>query len=170
MKKVVRTPDFPIVKTRLGKLHGFLQDEVFHFHGIRYGTAERFQLPEMERPWEGVRDAKSYGYICPLMPDGMQAQASVVHDPADRNNPMAPPFASFEMPHVYWPMSEDCLYMNIWTKHLEADAKRPVILWLHGGGFGAGSSIELPAYDGHNFVDYGDVVFVSIVLYVILSQ
>ena len=39
MKKVVRTPDFPIVETKLGKLHGYLQDDVFHFHGIRYGTA-----------------------------------------------------------------------------------------------------------------------------------
>ena len=162
MKKVVRTPDFPIVETKLGKLHGFLQDDVYHFHGIRYGTAERFELPVMEKPWEGVRDAKSYGYICPLLPEDRQAQTALVHDPSDRNNPFAHPFCSFEMPHVYWPMDEQCLYLNVWTKHLDQGAKKPVMVWLHGGGFGSGSAIELPSYDGTNFTDYGDVVFVSL--------
>jgi len=162
MRKIVRTPDFPIVETSLGKLHGFQKDDVFHFHGIRYGTAERFQLPVMEEPWEGVKDAKSYGYVCPLMPGDMQAQCSTLHDPSDVYNPMAQPFCTFEMPHVFWPMSEQCLYLNVFTKHLEKDAKRPVLVWLHGGGYGSGSSIELPSYDGHNFTDYGDVVFVSL--------
>lgn len=162
MKSVIRTPDFPIVTTRQGKLHGFWQDGVFHFHGIRYGTAERFELPRPEQPWEGVRDAKAYGYVCPLMPDNMAAQTSVNHEEADRDNPMAPPFSSFEMPHVYWPMSEQCLYLNVWTKHLDENAKRPVMVWLHGGGFAAGSSIEIPAYDGHNLSAYGDVVIVNI--------
>ena len=162
MRKIVRTPDYPIVETKLGKLHGYQQDEVFHFHGIRYGTAERFQLPVMEKPWKGVRDAKSYGYVCPLMPGNIEDQVSVVHDPEAEKNPMAAPFSSFEMPHVYWPMSEQCLYLNIWTKHLDPAAKRPVMVWLHGGGFGAGSSVELPSYDGHNFSDYGDVVFVNL--------
>ena len=162
MKKVVRTPDFPIVETKLGKLHGFLQDDVYHFHGIRYGTAERFELPVMEKPWEGVRDAKSYGYICPLLPEDRQAQTALVHDPSDRDNPFAHPFCSFEMPHVYWPMDEQCLYLNVWTKHLDKEAKKPVMVWLHGGGFCSGSAIELPSYDGTNFTDYGDVVFVSL--------
>ena len=162
MRKIVRTPDFPVVKTSLGKLHGYLEDDVYHFNGIRYGTAERFKLPEMEKPWEGIRDAKSYGYISPLLPDAMQDQASVVHDPANAHNPMAAPFSSFEMPHVYWPMSEDCLYLNVWTKHIDRSAKRPVLVWLHGGGFGSGSSIELPSYNGHNFTDHGDVVFVNL--------
>ncbi len=162
MKQVIRTPDYPIVETRQGKLHGFWQDHVFHFYGIRYGTAKRFELPRPELPWEGVRDAKSYGYVCPLMPDNMEAQTAVVHDPMDRQNPMAAPFSSFEMPHVYWPMDEQCLYLNLWTKHLDPKAKRPVMVWLHGGGFAAGSSIEIPAYDGHNLSSYGDVVIVNL--------
>jgi len=162
MRNVIRTPDYPVVATKLGKLHGFVQDGVFHFHGIRYGTAERFELPEMEQPWEGIRDAKAYGYVCPLMPEGRAAQTAIIHDPNDRENPFAKPFSSFEMPHTYWPMDEQCLYLNIWTKHIDADAKRPVMVWLHGGGFGAGSSIELPSYDGHNLAEYGNVVIVSI--------
>ncbi len=152
MNKVIRTPDYPIIETKNGKLHGFWQDDVFHFHGIRYGRAKRFEPAVAEPAWEGVKDAKAYGYVCPLLPD----------DPHEEGDPMAAPFNSFEMPHVYWPMSEDCLYLNVWTKHIERDAKRPVMVWLHGGGYSAGSAIEIPAYDGHNLSDYGDVVLVNL--------
>lgn len=152
MKKVIRTPDYPVVETKNGKLHGFWQDGVFHFRGIRYGRAERFELAQPEPAWEGVKDAKAYGYICPLLPD----------EPHGADDPTAAPFNSFEMPHVYWPMNEECLYLNVWTKHIEKDAKRPVLFWLHGGGYSAGSAIEIPAYDGHNLSDYGDVVVVNI--------
>ena len=176
MRRVIRTADFPVVQTKKGKLHGFLDDSVYQFFGIRYGRAERFALPEEVPAWEGIKDAKSFGYICPLMPDGMDAQSGVSHDPNAENNPMAPPFSSFEMAHRYWVMDEDCLFLNIWTKHLpgavlnrtrmaaeeDAGIRRPVMLWLHGGGYAAGSSIEIPAYDGHNLCDYGDVVVVSI--------
>ena len=114
MKKVIRTPDFPIVRTKQGKLHGYQEDDVFHFYGIRYGRAERFQLPEPEPKWDGIRDAKSYGYICPLMPEEEQPEDS----------PMSAPGNSFEMQHVYWPMREQCLYLNVWTKHLDTAAKK----------------------------------------------
>lgn len=152
MKKVIRTPDYPIVKTKQGKLHGFLQDEVFHFLGIRYATADRFAMPEPEKKWNGVRDAKAYGYICPLLPE----------KPKSEDDPMATPWCSFEMPHVYWPMNEQCLYLNVWTKHLDIEAKKPVMVWLHGGGYSAGSAVEIPAYDGHNLCEYGDVVIVNL--------
>ena len=95
MKKVIRTPDFPIVRTKQGKLHGYQEDDVFHFYGIRYGRAERFQLPEPEPKWDGIRDAKSYGYICPLMPEEENSRKTVRC--LRRKN-------SFEMQHVYWPM------------------------------------------------------------------
>ena len=176
MRRVVRTVDYPIARTKKGLLHGLEDDGIFQFFGIRYGKAERFCLPKEEDAWEGVRDAKSFGYICPLMPDGMDAQGGTKHDPNAVNNPMAPPFSSFEMSHRYWVMDEDCLFLNVWTKHLPGcaenetredgdwnrDAKRPVLLWLHGGGYAAGSAIEIPAYEGHNLCDYGDVVVVSI--------
>lgn len=152
MKKVVRTPDFPIVRTKQGRLHGYLEDSVYHFYGIRYGRAKRFRMPEPEPAFSGVRDAKSYGYICPLLPE----------EPLPEDNPMAAPGSSFEMPHVYWPEKEDCLYLNVWTKSIDPSAKRPVMVWLHGGGYCTGSSIEIPAYNGHNLSSFGDVVIVNL--------
>lgn len=176
MRHVIRTPDFPIVQTAKGKLHGFKDDDVYQFYGIKYGRARRFELPEETEAWDGVRDAKAFGYICPLMSEGMEAQSATSHDPDAFRDPMAEPFNSFEIAHRYWVMDEDCLYMNIWTKHLpgavpnetfdaageDAEIRRPVLLWLHGGGYAAGSSIEIPSYDGHNLCDHGDVVVVSI--------
>ena len=152
MRKTIRTPDYPIADTPDGKLHGFKLDEVYHFHGIRYAKAQRFEMPEPVKPWEGVKDAKAYGYICPLLPE----------KPHEEGDESGAPENSFEMPHVYWPMSENCQYLNVWTKHLNEDAKKPVLVWLHGGGFCAGSSIELPSYDGHNLADYGEVVVVNL--------
>ena len=64
------------------------------------------------------------------------------------------------VPHRYWPMDEHCQNLNIWTKVLDKNAKKPVIVWLHGGGYFAGSSIEQVAYDGHNMCMEGDVVVV----------
>ena len=66
------------------------------------------------------------------------------------------------VPHRYWPKSEDCQYLNIWSPAIGEEAKKPVMVWLHGGGFAAGSSIEQVAYDGFNLCNFGDVVVVSI--------
>ena len=59
-------------------------------------------------------------------------------------------------------MDEDCLNLNIWTQSLDPKAKKPVLVWLHGGGYFAGSSIEQVAYDGYNMCMDGDVVVVSV--------
>ena len=66
------------------------------------------------------------------------------------------------VPHRYWPLDENCQYLNIWTQHLDPNAKKPVLVWLHGGGFAAGSSIEHIAYEGENMSKYGDVVVISL--------
>lgn len=152
MRKVVRTPDFPIVDTPSGKLHGFLDNDVYHFYGIRYAIAGRFEMPRPVPAWKGVKDAKAYGYICPLLPE----------DPHAEGDPNGAPENSFEMPHVYWPMSENCQYLNVWTRHINEPANRPVLVWLHGGGYCAGSSIEIPAYNGHNLAASSDVVVVNL--------
>lgn len=65
------------------------------------------------------------------------------------------------MPHRYWVMDEDCLNLNVWTPQLD-EKKRPVMVWLHGGGFEAGSSIEQTAYDGDSMSHFGDVVVVTL--------
>ena len=59
-----------------------------------------------------------------------------------------PGSGELKVPHRYWPMDENCQYLNIWTQSVDPSAKKPVMVWLHGGGFAAGSSIEQQAYDG----------------------
>ena len=133
----------PAVQTKAGKLRGYFYDGIYIFKGIPYAQAKRFQMPKEVTPWEGIKDATSYGYVCPLM---------------QQDNPNA----ELMVPHRYWPMDEKCQNLNIWTKTLDKDAKKPVLVWLHGGGYTAGSSIEQVAYDGFNMSNYGDVVVVSV--------
>ena len=133
----------PVVDTCEGKLHGFVWDGIYTFHGIRYAKANRFHMPEPVEPWEGVREATNYGYICP-----------VNGDPA--------PSGEIYIPHRFWPANENCQFLNIWTKSLDRTAKKPVMVWLHGGGYASGSSIEQVAYEGDALADYGDVVVVTL--------
>ena len=144
MKQFICRKDYPVVKTETGKLRGFQLGSTYIFRGIRYATAKRWEMPEPENAWEGIRDALDYGCVCPVMDDGR------------------PPMGELLMPHRFWPQSEDCLSLNIWTQSLEKDAKRPVMVWLHGGGLETGSSIEQIAYDGDNLSAFGDVVVISV--------
>ena len=65
------------------------------------------------------------------------------------------------MPHVFYPQDEDCLFLNVWTQRLDKSAKRPVLVWLHGGGGYSGSGIEHYAYDGEEMSRFGDAVVVT---------
>lgn len=133
----------PVVETEAGKLRGYLWNTTYTFHGIKYADAKRFQMPEKVEKWDGIKDALSYGYVCPLLQQDV-------------------PNGEVMVPHRYWPMDENCQYLNIWTQSLDNKARKPVMVWLHGGGFYAGSSIEQAAYDGTNLSVYGDVVVVSL--------
>lgn len=133
----------PIVQTKAGKLRGFIVDGTYTFHGIKYADAKRFQAPTPPTPWEGVKDALSYGYVCPMLSRETAAGEIMV-------------------PHRYWPKDEHCQYLNIWTQSIDPSAKKPVMVWLHGGGYSAGSSIEQVAYDGENLSKFGDVVVVTL--------
>jgi len=130
-----------VVQTKAGKLRGFQLDGINCFYGVKYATAKRFMPPEPVQPWEGEADACSYGYVAPLM------------------SPNSPNM-DLLIPHRFWVENEDCLSLNVWSKCLEG--KKPVMVWLHGGGYSAGSSIEMVAYDGANMANYGDVVVVTI--------
>lgn len=132
-----------VVQTQAGKLRGFYHEEVYAFHGIRYARAERFLPPEPVKPWEGVKDALSYGYICPLL-----------------SYPR--PTGELLIPHRFWPENENCQYLNVWTGTLKPQAKRPVLVWLHGGGFSSGSAIEQVCYEGDCLAGARDVVVVSV--------
>lgn len=131
-----------VVTTAKGKIQGYMHDGLNIFKGIPYATAKRFHAPEPAQPWDGVLDACSYGYVCPLMTND-------------------PPRGELYVPHRFWPMDENCQNLNLWTPGLD-DGKRPVLVWLHGGGFSAGSAIEHIAYDGANMSRIGNAVVVSI--------
>lgn len=135
--------DGPVVETKKGKLRGYLYDKVYHFLGIRYAKAKRFHMPEEVDAWEGIKDAGSYGFICPVLSEPI-------------------PSGEVICPHRFWLSSEHCQYLNIWTPTIEKGAKKPVMVWFHGGGYTAGSSIEQIAYEGDNLARYEDVILVSV--------
>lgn len=143
-RKFVCSYDAPIVETMAGKLRGFQIDSTYVFRGIKYADANRWEMPVPVESWAGVKDALGYGYVCPLL------------------NEETPGSGEIAIPHRYWPANEHCQYLNVWTQSLEGDAKKPVMVWLHGGGFASGSGIEQAAYDGERLSIYGDVVIVSL--------
>jgi len=143
MAKRFEYDTIPAVQTTAGKLRGYFFDKTYVFKGIPYAQAKRFQMPQPVTPWEGEREAASYGMVCPML---------------RQDEPKGELF----VPHRYWPMDEHCQNLNVWTKSLDTSAKKPVLVWFHGGGFSMGSAIEHIAYDGANLCDYGDMVVVSV--------
>lgn len=143
MGKQFNYDNLPVVQTKAGKLHGYQSGGTYIFKGIPYATAKRFCMPEEIEPWDGVKAATSYGFVCPTM---------------QKENPNE----ELLVPHRFWPQDENCLNLNIWTQSLEKTAKKAVLVWIHGGGFIIGNSIDLKAYNGENMSKYGDVVVVSI--------
>jgi para-nitrobenzyl esterase len=140
----------PIINTTLGQLQGTVEDQVLVFRGIQYGrsTAEkgRFRPSEAPDPWQGVRQAVEFGPICP------QSGALAGNALADaRTIGPLPPL----------PLSEDCLYLNVWTPAIQDQGKRPVLFWLHGRGFIEGAGSE-GWYNGTKLAHSGDVVVVTI--------
>jgi para-nitrobenzyl esterase len=133
-----------IAHTRGGDVQGFVRNGIQTFRGIPYAQASRFKAPEPFPAWQGVRPALSYGNICPQPVDPQLREPQ-----------------TFISDTRFWPASEQCQNLNIWTPALDGK-KRPVMVWLHGGGFFSGSSIELPIYDGTNLSGKGDVVVVSL--------
>ena len=141
--KAFKCNESTLAKTTKGVLRGYFFDGAYIFKGIHYAEAERYMPPTPVEPWEGVKDALSYGFVCPLM-----------HQET--------PNGELMVPHAYWPQDEHCQNLNIWTTSLDHNAKKPVMVWLHGGGYSAGSSIEQLCYDGAAMATRGDVVVVTI--------
>jgi len=142
-KQFISNPDYPVVTTAKGRIRGYVYDDVFTFKGIKYANAKRFHQPEPVEPWEGTVDTLAWGFTCPTMNEPGR-DATLSHD------------------HRFWPKNEDCQYLNVWTKALDSGAKKPVMLWIHGGGFADSSASELPCTDGEAMCAYGDVVTVSL--------
>lgn len=158
------------VDTIYGKVRGIRVNGVSAFLGIPYGSDTapiRFQPPRPAPGWAGVRDCFVFGAQAPQgvvhisgapsssginpadMPDLptdtlMGAMTAIVKDTASKS-----------------PQSEDCLYLNVYTPDASPAHKRPVMVWLHGGGFALGSA-SLDCYDGGEICRSGDVVVVTI--------
>ena len=128
-----------IVSVSSGALRGVADNGVHSFRGIPYaapvGGANRFLRPHPVQPWEGERDATADGLIQPQVP-------------------MPPPFGA-----ELTPAGDDSLNLNVWTPDPSATGL-PVLVWIHGGAFNAGSGIE-PTYEGTSFARNG-VVCVTI--------
>jgi para-nitrobenzyl esterase len=124
------------VRTQAGHVRGHRRDAsgVLAFKGIPYAAPPvgplRWRAPQPPTPWHGVRDALTFGAGC---------------------------LSSLENDHRPGPRAEDCLTLNVWTAAKEADEKRPVMVWIHGGGFQFGSSAN-PATNGGPLAGKGVVV------------
>jgi para-nitrobenzyl esterase len=143
----------PVVQTQYGKVRGAADRGVFVFKGIRYGAPtggpNRFMTPRSTQPSTGVRVALNYGDSC--------IQSNPHPAPRRALSAHIPPGPAWKKP----PESEDCLFLNIWTRGLDDGGGRPVMVWLHGGAFISGSASE-PVADGANLARRGNVVCVGV--------
>jgi para-nitrobenzyl esterase len=129
------------IQTRSGRLRGKHEGNLKVFKGIPYAEPPvgnlRFRSPQPIKPWEGLRDAFEFG------PAAIQTITGVV-------------------PWLYTQptnMSEDCLTLNIWAP--ESDSPRPVLVWIHGGGYRTGAT-SMPLFEGTKFAEIGQVVMVTV--------
>jgi para-nitrobenzyl esterase len=139
-----------VANTTSGKVRGFVLRGIHQFLGIPYGAdtsgANRFLPPQKPKPWTDVFPALWWGNSAPQNMDNRYANR----------------YASFRDRWNYDDVSEDCLRLNVFTPAINDGKKRPVLFWIHGGGFTAGNAIEQDGYHGENLARFGDVVFVSI--------
>ena len=137
----------PQLQTAYGAVTGTREgasNDVNVFRGIRYAATtegRRFQLAADPEPWTTARPATEFGSECPQRPSGD-----------------VPVFKSWENSVG---TSEDCLFLNVWTRGLSDGKKRPIMVWLHGGGYVTGSGSS-NGYDGSRLAERGDVVVVTL--------
>lgn len=145
-----------VVETHCGKVSGYVSGGIVVFKGVPYGSStegqNRFMPPAQPKPWTGTRSALHWGWVSPqpFTSTAGGRRAGWSHDDE-----------AFMFQWDDGEPGEDCLRLNVWTPAPDS-AKRPVMFWIHGGGFTTGSSNELATYDGENLARRGDVVVVSI--------
>jgi para-nitrobenzyl esterase len=144
--QLVTGDNIAVTNTSTGKVRGYINNTVFTYKGIPYAEAKRFEAPQKVKAWEGIRSSMTYGPVAPLIDPTTGVQDE----------------GEFIFHHDWGYTNENCLVLNVWTPGINDGKKRPVMFWIHGGGFAAGSSQELPSYDGESLAKKGDVVVVSI--------
>ncbi len=138
----------PIVGTTLGSAQGKRKDGIAVFLGLPYGAStenRRFLPPLPAEPWNGTFEATAPGPISPQ-------RGALVEDDLGDSRTVGP------MPEFR--QGEDCLVLDVYTPDLD-DARRPVLVWLHGRGFDSGAGSE-GWYDGSNLARRGDAVVITI--------
>ena len=168
--------EFVIAETNSGKIRGTASRGIKIFKGVPYGAntggVNRFMPPVDPVGWTRVRDALEYGHSCPQGNPSPRARdaatakaatATAQHEVTTAKQAPGPSiFPALGVPGDKNPsQGEDCLVLNIWTPELNDGRKRPVMLWLHGGGFRGGSGSN-PGWDGTNLCLRGDVVVITI--------
>lgn len=136
--------------TVYGPVRGFILRGIYTFRGIPYGDdtggENRFMPPRPPKRWTEVRPAVAYGASAP----------QTFYDRRPESYSMFVDHWNYDL------MSEECLRLNVWTPGLNDGKRRPVLVWLHGGGFSKGNGIEQDSYDGENIARAGDIVFCSV--------
>jgi para-nitrobenzyl esterase len=142
--------DIATVETEAGRIAGYTRNGIHMFKGVPYGATTagkyRFLPPRKPDPWVGVRSSRQYGLIA--------AQ--------DKGTGRLNDEEAFIFRWNDSVAGEDCLRINIWTPGLRDNTTRPVMVWLHGGAFAAGSGHDIPAFDGENLSRRGNAVVVSL--------
>ncbi len=142
--------DIAIAETVYGKVRGFIHKDIYNFLGIPYGAdttgKNRFMPPQKPEPWTDIYPAVYWPNAAPQLLDNFYANR----------------YLAFTDYWHYDDVSENCLGINVWTPGYNDSKKRPVMLWIHGGGFTSGNSIEHPEYHGENLSRAGDIVFCSL--------
>jgi para-nitrobenzyl esterase len=133
-----------------GKIRGYKRNGIYIFKGVPYGAstsgARRFMPPAKPEPWSGIRNTLQYGPVCPSASSGRAGDEDVflLHRASAAQVP-----------------DEDCLRLNLWTPEIKAARKRPVMVYMHGGGFSGGSGHDLLSYEGESLARNHDVVVVN---------
>jgi para-nitrobenzyl esterase len=146
----VLAADESVVEIASGKIRGRAVDGVNAFKGVPYGAPtggrNRFMPPRKPEPWAGVRDAFDWAGHAPQYPSSLKQR---------------PELANLSGPRDTVPESEDCLTLNLWTRGLGDGARRPVMVWYHGGAFAFGSA-NMPRLDGSHLAANHDVVVLTV--------
>ena len=151
--------DKTVAETTAGKIRGFRRNGVHIFKGVTFGAStvgpRRFMPPASPEPWSGIRNALQYGRVCP--------NQDCAHFNTDRKNLASTDEDAFVLHRgaAATVQGEDCLRLNLWTPEINGSHKRPVMVYMHGGGFSGGSGHDLLSYDGENLGRNHDILVVT---------
>ncbi len=139
-----------VAETSYGKVRGFIHRDIYNFLGIPYGAGtagkNRFMPPQKPDPWKDIYPAVYWPNSAPQILENFYANR----------------YLAFTDYWHYDDVSENCLGINVWTPGYTENIKRPVLLWIHGGGYTSGNSIEHPEYHGENLSRQENIVFCSL--------